>query len=730
MKRINQIEPWLGQEEKEELISVIESGWFTEAQKTREFERVFAEYVGSKHAVAVNNGTVSLFIACMALGIGVGDEVIVPDLTMIASPNSVRLAGAEPVMVDIDPKTLCIDMAASEAAITERTKAIMPVAFNGRYPDMDALLGLAHKHNLYIIEDAAQALGSRSRGKHLGTFGEIGSFSFSTPKVITTGQGGMLVTDDIFLYEKMMKIKDFGRRQKSEDIHVMMGYNFKFTEFQAAVGLAQMKKLEWRVQRKKDMFKLYQKLLSDVPQARFVETDLEDTSPWFIDVLLEGMDREALARALQDHGVGTRPFYPPIHTQAPYAGVKGQFPVCDDVCPRGLWLPSSVFLGDDDIGRVCDEIRGAVRLFPSLLEREGWGEVAWQAGLHPHLCALPSREWKRPDSSRLRIVMLSDYQSRMDEGVNNIAAHMMEHVGGVHEIRHECLRPYRRLLRPGFWNSVRRVRPDIIHFVPGPTLKSFLLVKALQMVCPKAKTVMSAAHPAFSRRWKSLIRRLAPDLILVQSPESRRMFAEMGFRTWFVPGGVDTDRFLPVTQEAKRQLRMRYGLPPDEFVVLHVGPLKRGRNLLAFRALVEKGVTVLVVGSLTVPSESDVKQELLDSGCTVWHRYFENISEVYGLADCYVFPTLDRDHCVETPLSVLEAMSCNLPVVSTPFRALPHMFQEGDGLIFCRDEAAMLQALRGIRSGSVPCNTRAKVSEYTWDKVGEAIERAYREVVA
>lgn len=356
MKRISQIEPWLGQEEKEELVSVIDSGWFTEAQKTRDFERVFAEYVGSMHAIAVNNGTVSLTIACMALGIGRGDEVIVPDFTMIASPNSVRLAGADPVMVDIDPETLCLDIKAAEATITRKTKAIMPVALNGRYPDMDALAALARKHKLSIIEDAAQALGSRCRGKHLGTFGEVGSFSFSTPKVITTGQGGMLVTDDGALNEKICKIKDFGRRQKSEDIHIMMGYNFKFTEFQAAVGLAQMKKLKWRVQRKKDMFRLYRKYLAGLSRVSFVETNLSDTSPWFIDVLLEGVDREALAAKLKERGIGTRPFYPPIHAQVPYANVKGLFPVSDDICRRGLWLPSSSFLTDEDIVSICDEI--------------------------------------------------------------------------------------------------------------------------------------------------------------------------------------------------------------------------------------------------------------------------------------------------------------------------------------------------------------------------------------
>jgi perosamine synthetase len=293
----------------------------------------------------------------MALDIGPGDEVIIPDFTMIASPNAVRLAGATPVMVDISRKTLCIDIAAAEAAITPRTKAIMPVLLNGRHPDMGTLKVLARKHGLSLVEDAAQALGSRSTGKHLGVFGEIGSFSFSTPKIITTGQGGMLVTHDAGLYEKMMKLKDFGRRQKGEDIHIMMGYNFKFTEFQAAVGMAQMRKLDWRVQRKKDMFRLYRVLLDGIPRVTFMETDLDDTSPWFVDVLVEGEARDALMEHLKERGIGTRPFYPPIHAQAPYAHIKGHFPICDSVCGQGLWLPSSSFLSDDDIARVCDEIK-------------------------------------------------------------------------------------------------------------------------------------------------------------------------------------------------------------------------------------------------------------------------------------------------------------------------------------------------------------------------------------
>lgn len=356
VRKINQIEPWVGEEEKEELIKTIESGWITEASRTRQFEQMLAEYVGSKYALAVNNGTVSLVIATLALGIGRGDEVIVPDFTMIASANAVVLAGAKPVLVDIDRETLCISLAAAEAAITPRTKAIMPVPLNGRYPDMEALLKLAQKRNLYIIEDAAQALGSRYKGKHLGTLGDIGSFSFSTPKVITTGQGGMLVTDNEELNTKIYQLKDFGRTTRTDFYHEVIGYNFKFTDFQAAVGIAQMRKLQWRVDRKKDMYRLYKRLLEGIKGIQFVDINLKDTSPWYIDIMVEN-DREDLASYLKEKEIGTRPFYPALHSMPPYAQVRGDFKNSEYVSRTGLWLPSSSFLTDEDIERVCTEIR-------------------------------------------------------------------------------------------------------------------------------------------------------------------------------------------------------------------------------------------------------------------------------------------------------------------------------------------------------------------------------------
>jgi len=359
MKRISQMEPWIGEEEKRAVAEYLDSGgWLTEFRKTREFEQLIAAYVGSRYTAAVNNGTISLMIALMALGIGSGDEVIVPDFTMIASANAVVLVGARPVLVDIDPSNLCLDLGKAEAAITPRTRAIMYVSLNGRSHDMNEVIALTRKHNLYLIEDAAQSLGSRFKGKHLGSFGQIGSFSFSFPKIITTGQGGALVTDDEELYRKISLIKDFGRPQGGVDYHEVIGFNSKFTDLQAVIGIEQMKKLDWRAKRKKEIYQLYHSFLRGIEPVELIATNLEDCSPWFIDILVDGEGmRDKLASFLNEKGIGTRPFYPAIHTQPPYAQVRGDFDNSEHVSQRGLWLPSASFLNDGDVERVCTEIK-------------------------------------------------------------------------------------------------------------------------------------------------------------------------------------------------------------------------------------------------------------------------------------------------------------------------------------------------------------------------------------
>lgn len=352
---IAQMAPWFDSAEKNAIAEYLDAGgWLTEFKRTEQFERAIANYVGSKHCVVVANGTVSLTTALLALDVGPGDEVILPDLTMFGSFTATLLAGAKPILVDIDRRNGCIDLQLAENAITAKTKAMMVVSLNGRCPDMQATVSLCRRHNISLLEDAAQSLGSIHNAKHLGTFGDIGSFSFSAPKIITTGQGGALVTDDEDLACRMRKIKDFGRIKAGVDVHDAIGYNFKFTDLQAVVGVEQMKKLPWRVKRKKEIFDVYRSELRDVREVEFLQTDCEQTAPWFIDIFVP--DPAGLKQYLANHNIGSRPIYPALHSQEAVQ-ISGAFAVTDDLTRRGLWLPSSSFLTDEQVLRVCHVIK-------------------------------------------------------------------------------------------------------------------------------------------------------------------------------------------------------------------------------------------------------------------------------------------------------------------------------------------------------------------------------------
>jgi len=351
---INQIEPWIDENEVNHMTEYLRSGgWLTEFKKTAEFEQMIADYTGSKFCSVVSNGTVSLAIALWAAGIGKGDEVLVPNFTMIATANAVRLVGALPVLVDVEPRTLCMDLDCAEKTLTKKTKAISLVSLNGRAPDMTAYQDFCKEHNLFFLEDAAQSLGSFQNSRHLGTFGDIGSFSFSSPKIITTGQGGALITDNETLYNKIKKIKDFGRKNGGTDWHDMMGFNFKFTDIQAVIGIEQMKKLPARVRRKKQIYQLYVSELNEVESLEFIPTSGE-TAPWFVDIYVENPPQ--LLEFLKKHQVGTRMVYPPINHQKLYADER-KYPVSEWYCCRGLWLPSSSFLTDDQVLHICKLIK-------------------------------------------------------------------------------------------------------------------------------------------------------------------------------------------------------------------------------------------------------------------------------------------------------------------------------------------------------------------------------------
>jgi perosamine synthetase len=354
MDFIPQMEPWFDESEASALYRYMSAGgWVTEFKKTEEFEREICKFTGARHCVVVTNGTVSLSLALLALGVGPGDEVIVPDFTMIATPNSAKLIGAEPVFVDVDATTLCLDIGKVAGAITPRTRAVVHVSLNGRSNDLARLSEICQSHGLPLVEDAAQSLGSTFRGRHLGTVAQVGSFSFSAPKVITTGQGGALVTDDDTLAGRVRRLKDFGRARGGHDLHEQVGFNFKFTDVQAVIGLEQMKKLPWRIRRKKEIYRRYAQGLDTVEQVELVATDLGETAPWFVDIYVD--DPDELHRHLGSLNIGTRRVYPPIHSQNAYRRA-GDFPVACRYADRGLWLPSSSRLTDAQVDHVCAAI--------------------------------------------------------------------------------------------------------------------------------------------------------------------------------------------------------------------------------------------------------------------------------------------------------------------------------------------------------------------------------------
>lgn len=354
---IVQMRPLFGEEEKRAICEYMdEDGFITEFKRTEQFEQMIAQYTGAKHCIVVNNGTISLTLAAMAVGVEAGDEVIVPNYTMIATPNSIKMFGAIPVFVDVEPETLCLDIEKVKMALTPKTRAIMLVSANGRYPKagIAAFEELARQRNLLLIEDAAQSLGSfYPDGRHIGRTGLVGSFSFSAPKIISTGQGGALITDDDAIASKLRRLKDFGRSGGGNDIHDSIGYNFKFTELQACIGIEQMKKLPERVKRKKEIWDRYAKNLSTTPGIQLFSHNLEYTSPWFIDSLVQ--NRDGLIGYLKEQGIGSRVMYPPINKQKAYSET-GEHLTSNNIGQNGLWLPSSVQLTDSDIDRICTVI--------------------------------------------------------------------------------------------------------------------------------------------------------------------------------------------------------------------------------------------------------------------------------------------------------------------------------------------------------------------------------------
>ena len=355
--RIPVAEPVLGRRELKYVAECISTGWISsQGRYVRQFEEKMAEFCGVGHAIATSSGTTALHLALLALGVGPGDEVIVPDMTFIASANAVSYTGARPVMVDVESDSWCMDPDLLPGLITRKTKALMPVHLFGIPARMDRIMEVARDFGLAVVEDAAEAHGATSMGKMVGSIGDIGCFSFFGNKIVTTGEGGMVTTDDGNLAEKVRMLRDHGMSRKERYLHPVLGYNYRLTNLQAAVGFAQMEKIDQILGRKRDIAGLYEKNLGSIGEV-VLPPDPDWGVPvcWMYAVQL-GNEREPDVREvvnrMQEKDVEVRPFFVPVHQQPIYKDTGGSYPISERLHKRGLCLPSSPNLSDEDIKRI------------------------------------------------------------------------------------------------------------------------------------------------------------------------------------------------------------------------------------------------------------------------------------------------------------------------------------------------------------------------------------------
>ncbi len=358
-------EPVITAEAKKNVQEAMDSGWISSAGSfIGRFEQAFASYVRVRHGIAVTNGTAALHLALVAVGIGHGDEVIVPDFTMIASVYAILYTGATPVFIDADPETFTIDPALIEAKITKRTKAIMPVHIYGHSADMDPITAIAEKHDLTIIEDAAEAHGAEYKGRKCGSLGKIACFSFYGNKIITTGEGGMVVTDDDALAARCRSLRDLSHSPKKRFWHEELGFNYRMTNLQAACGVGQLARIEDFLRHKQWMADAYYEQLSSIPGIRLpITKSYAKNVYWMYGILVEDpfpLSRDRLREALQKRGVDTRDFFYSSASQ-PVIRARGEssekFPVSERLAATGLYLPSGLALTEEQLAYVCDSLR-------------------------------------------------------------------------------------------------------------------------------------------------------------------------------------------------------------------------------------------------------------------------------------------------------------------------------------------------------------------------------------
>lgn len=352
-------QPFVDTLEKAYVNECLDSGWISSKGRfVSLFENDFSKFSGIEHCVAVSNGTVALHLALLSLGIGLNDEVLVPTFTYIASVNSIKYCNATPVFIDCDAQNWQLDLDLVRKAITPRTKAIMAVHIYGSTCDLSELRALCDEFGLCLIEDCAEALGSKFLSQHVGNYGDVATFSFFGNKTITTGEGGMVCTNNLDIYQRLVKLKGQGLADNREYWHDIVGYNYRMTNIQAAIGVAQLGRVCDILKEKSRVHELYLKYLKNNHDV-FFQLDLPQTtsSYWLTTILLrEGVDREKLRERLKINGVETRPAFFPVHTMPIYDGSIGDYPISENIASRGVSLPSYPELTENDIKYICEII--------------------------------------------------------------------------------------------------------------------------------------------------------------------------------------------------------------------------------------------------------------------------------------------------------------------------------------------------------------------------------------
>ncbi len=352
-------QPSLLGKEKEYVNDCLDSSWISSKGKyINQFETAFAGFVGVKYAASVCNGTVAIHLALIALGIGPGDEVIVPTLTYIASVNAISYTGAKPVFVDSLPDTWQMDPEDVRKKISDKTKAIMVVHLYGHPCNMNILCKIADDHGLFVVEDCAEAIGSRYKDKHVGTFGNISAFSFFGNKTITTGEGGMVVSNDEALYQKSVHFKGQGLVKNRQYWHDVIGYNYRMTNIEAAIGLAQLEQVDGFLTRKQEIADRYASSFERTC-IQFHKNDKDVYhSYWMCSILVsEATDRDKLRIHMETAGIETRPLFFPVHTMPMYTSNSQSYPIAEDLGMRGINLPSYPDLTNSDVDRVVRVVK-------------------------------------------------------------------------------------------------------------------------------------------------------------------------------------------------------------------------------------------------------------------------------------------------------------------------------------------------------------------------------------